>query len=890
MLMRLLFVTMCMAAPVLGDDVHPIFPPEHNTNQYNTTEAFQSTVAPLMAMSEQDMLALVPEQNGFIFCGCPNCDGGVQELGLEWAGPSDPDHVKCRSCEMVFPNDRYPMTESFEVADRLGNVRTWRYHKGADGNEYFFVAKARYQAKHYMGSRSLYFATLYAVTGEKKYARRAALILHRLAECYPAWNVMNDYPAPGQKFVIEGDEVPKAYQWTGLWYRWWYADIPGRPVRAYDLIRNSGEIERLAEETGDDVKRRIEQDFFDASVQRLLRYPKTYDNMSPYVYDGMIMVGRIIGKPEYVHEGVARAVTLFETQFFIDGMWNEGSPGYHRQTIGAMRTVLDHARGYSDPLGYAAPDGSRFDDLDLATRFPIIGRAQRVPLLMTYPDGKEVPVHDSWAHDGSGYNELTDGSMLLYDYGHARLGFFEGAGGFQSHLHFSSGFGHRHYDDLSMILFAKGQELLVDIGYSTSRLRFYTTYTPGHNTVVIDETNTGSAPHAGNIQLLAMNPNHPVQAIEAAQPTAYPALATDYRRRLITVRVGNDDAYLLDIFHVAGGAKHDYFLHGSAWHPQNATINLPLSETPDTLLGVGVEYELPTSATNWAGKPEDRNLTYACFRDLREATTGDTFEIDWQFDDSQINGCLRSTLLGQADSRVVLARTPQVRPIGPGSSADESKLDDYWRPSVCVRREGDAPLRSTFVAVQQPYVGETFINGVESLRRDDAVVAVRVTHTAGRDTIISQSAGATIAIDDITTDALLAVVRRTDDGVVFAWMIGGTTLRCGDVSLQSPGAWRGDIAAVERDPQSEQYRFTTSAPPPPPEVALADAAILVTHGDGTVHAYRIRAVSRDGDATVIELRDDPGFTIDGNTTRFISYPQRGVEGDNTFTVLPVVMR
>jgi hypothetical protein len=307
------------------------------------------------------------------------------------------------------------------------------------------------------------------------------------------------------------------------------------------------------------------------------------------------------------------------------------------------------------------------------------------------------------------------------------------------------------------------------------------------------------------------------------------------------------------------------------------------------LLGVGVDYELPTTySTTWTGgKPVDRNRAYACFRDLREATTDGAFNIDWRFDDPQIAARLRTTMLGQPGSRIVLARTPQVRPAGHASAADETKLDDYWRPSVCVRREGDAPLASTFVAVQQPYVDQPFISGIESLRHDEDVIAVRVTHAAGVDTIISQR-GDNVTIDDITTDAPLAVVRRTNDGVAFAWMIGGTTLRCDSAALQSPGPWRGDIIAAERDPQNEQYRLITTAAPPP--IGIADTPILVTHGDGTVHAYTIRSVSRDADRTIINLRNDHGFTIDGDTTQFVSYPQRSVEGGNTFEVLPVVMR
>jgi hypothetical protein len=105
--------------------------------------------------------------------------------------------------------------------------------------------------------------------------------------------------------------------------------------------------------------------------------------------------------------------------------------------------------------------------------------------------------------------------------------------------------------------------------------------------------------------------------------------------------------------------------------------------------------------------------------------------------------------------------------------------------------------------------------------------------------------------------------------------------------LQSAGAWRGDITAARRDPQNDRYALITAAAPP--SVDLTGTPILVTHGDNTVHAYRIASVTRDGEQTIIALQDDPGFTIDGDTTRFVSYPQRTAHGVNTFVVLPVVM-
>ncbi|MDP6777948.1 MAG: hypothetical protein QGI83_14415, partial [Candidatus Latescibacteria bacterium] len=39
----------------------------------------KNRVKPIMAMSEEEMVALVPDRNGFRFMGCPACDEGTQE-------------------------------------------------------------------------------------------------------------------------------------------------------------------------------------------------------------------------------------------------------------------------------------------------------------------------------------------------------------------------------------------------------------------------------------------------------------------------------------------------------------------------------------------------------------------------------------------------------------------------------------------------------------------------------------------------------------------------------------------------------------------------------------------------------------------------------------------
>jgi hypothetical protein len=59
-----------------GKRKHPYRDPGLKASDAKELEA---AVERVMALSEEDLLDLVPVQTGILFCGCPNCDGGMQE-------------------------------------------------------------------------------------------------------------------------------------------------------------------------------------------------------------------------------------------------------------------------------------------------------------------------------------------------------------------------------------------------------------------------------------------------------------------------------------------------------------------------------------------------------------------------------------------------------------------------------------------------------------------------------------------------------------------------------------------------------------------------------------------------------------------------------------------
>ena len=59
---------------------------------------------------------------------------------------------------------------------------------------------------------------------------------------------------------------------------------------------------------------------------------------------------------------------------------------------------------------------------------------------------------------------------------------------------------------------------------------------------------------------------------------------------------------------------------------------------------------------------------------------------------------------------------------------------------------------------------------------------------------------------------------------------------------------------------------------------MSGATAIATFGDGTAYGCRVKIVKRDGDRVVVELADDPGFTVEDGTARHLFFPMREIPG------------
>ncbi|MBN2307660.1 MAG: heparinase II/III family protein [Candidatus Hydrogenedentes bacterium] len=812
-----------MFAALLGaaSVTHPVYPPQYSLEQ---ADALRQEVADALAMSPRDLYDAVPVGSGIYFCGCPHCDGGAQEHAMAWELGLG-DRVRCRYCGMMFPNEEYPNNRETVLTAPSGARHVYRWHENEAGRQYFFEAHAWYSRWGWTRDRALRLANLYALTGDPEYGDRAAALVGRYAQVYPDYAIRFDYPfrpvrfwPADQKWPYDDDIGP----FRGAKFYWWaYGDIPVKLARAYDLLAAGDSFERLRGVLGEDIEERIERDLIRLGYEFASAHPDSHGNMSPGLYADMVVAGRIIGAPDMVHEAVARFQALLHEQFFVDGWWRECAPSYHWQTIGNLAEVAKVAAGYSDPPGCPEP---RFDHLDLMADAPLLDRAFRVGDEGCLPDGRLMPVNDTWWF---GKRRPLERSVCRFwpAMGHAILGAGTGDTQFQAHVNWNASYGHTHMDSGAILVFAHGKELLSDIGYTHTRYRNWTLNSASHNMVVVDARSQQLEGNASNQtgNILFFDDTYPhVRAIDLDVQPAYPGCSV-YRRRLVHVHVDEGRDYLVDRFDVEGGGMHDYFLHGSADEEGTLETSVPFPREVATLVPEwgGTEEHTGEDCLDFSG---ERFHPYGFLWNVRAADAGGAWTATWQYGDVG----LKSFLFPESDTILYRIQSPAIRQ----ARDDDTKLHDYLRNGVMQRHTGG---RSAFVAVHVPFRSSPWI---EQASVDGG--AIRVAYGGVTDTIRWEGDRLTVAS---------SAGWQYDSGV----------------------AVTGGVIALDRD---DGFALRVDG-------AVPDARLIrLDFGGMRSVVFRVKAVEEGR----IVLENDPGFVYDSGDTeaRFVYHPHEALAGPVTW--------
>lgn len=872
------------SAQELADVEHPWQQPE--LDDAARSRALRD-VTPFMALSEQELVDLIPARKPIYSWAKFPIPGAVS-----W-DPRKPRHITVGS-ETFIPEERFPATDSLEHTGPDGTVWTYEFFPDANGEPIYPICIRDAAARDQYVEAALNMARLYDADGDADYARRAALIIARFAEVYPAYPIHGRTGSRGQYKFFTTEPYPYT---SGKWAQWYPVDLPAteKLAMAYDLIYPSGIIERLGQELGRDLRSEIELGFFADHVELILKFDSWHatslamrtHNLHPSKCRGMIAIGRTIGKPEYVHYACLNMKEILEARFMIDGVFPE-SPDYHGQTAGNLQMAAALMAGYSDPPGYTDElSGKRFDEFDVDREFPMLKRAYQYLDDCTYPDGMRMVVHDTWPRHRPEQARNATTSRLFPAFGHAVLGLGEGPAQMEAHLHFSKGFGHEHNDTLNLALWACGEELLSELGY-TYTYRGWATGSLGHNLVVVNGGNQLTQPLEGGRAV--ENPSaavggelvnwFPVEdgfgVVEATGSDAYPECSV-YRRTAMLVALDEQHTACVDIFEVTGGSQHDWMAHGSAEKDKTLTFTAPSEPFADSLAEDGqIHIPMDTQEQQMRGlltefDPYGKLSQYwGNIRHVSKLSGSGPWQATFaglQPSDAK----LRLHLLAPTDCEVYFGEAPSIR------RAKEylPDIEKYMMPIMTARRTGE-DLTSRYVAVWEPFSTEPWLEQVELLHDGSDGLVIRMSAGDTMATVFwTPDSDTTLAADGMSLTGRFGCARVSDGGLRMS-ACEATRMASGDTEITAEALQPFSIISASVSDVGDQLVLAGRLPE---QVEQGQWGILL-HPGGQTRAIRLGEITRNADTTAITCPDGLGLVGSNadNHWRETCFPMRTFDG------------
>jgi hypothetical protein len=508
-----------------------------------------------------------------------------------------------------------------------------------------------------LGIQAFEMGLMYQLTRNLDYAKRAEEILLTYAHLYPRYELHD-------RFGTTRKDAGKAFSQT-LEEAQWLIDL----VRARDLLRGSGLIDAHED-------RALKTQLFDPAIAVIERNNIGIYNIQCWHNTALFLAGIQSGNLQAAHEasfGPTGMTAQLSQGIRPDGLWHEGSIGYHFFAARGMLPMVHAARRVGVQIDYAPlqamftsawdliqpdyslpslNDGAREnfertlrDEYEQALAlFPnepriddplaVFGRGSSLAAVLWGP--KQIR-NEGWSDvesanfDATGLAALRSGpvdrrTMALVDYGDH--------GGY-----------HGHYDKLGLTLWMQGSLAIREAGadgYGQAVSEEFFRSTLAHSTVVVDGINQAEAGGTA-----AYFDTQAGSTISAKVEGTYPGVTM---RRLVHV---TEEGHAADMFEVTGTAQHtfDYVLHGNG----SVTTNLSLTG----------------GSTGFGG-------AYGFLRNVQSAATDGDIEVNFTFEGTTS----RIKVIGAPGTTVFLAEAPGA-PIG------------STHPVLIVRRTGD---HATFAA------------------------------------------------------------------------------------------------------------------------------------------------------------------------------------------------
>ncbi len=729
-------------------------------------------------MTDQKIVACLPEQSPLIHHHCPNC---VRSRGMNshttrnWKhvtpyvfDPNKPDQYACKACGEVYPdNPRFPKNLTLEMetpklsegGPRGRKVKVHYYYNKATGRRYCFDGVLDTIRDKFCQDLMRNFARAYHETRDERYAEKVALMVNAYATRFRDWLLVQGY---GEDYLdAAGRDWP--YGWTDTRYgrrASGESNGPGYMITATDICWNSKAFDVMSERIGEDLRRKAIDTVYMAKNRYGGGLGKFHQGYPVY---GRFNFARLAHDRETFRLFTQACEKMPQVSFTVDGGYTEG-PGYWCIHLWRADEALRAINGYTDPPDYKTPGDGKNAKL-WAEAFPQgdVPYQGRV-VDWQFPRGR---YEDFWARAFKCLPEIrmpSGGHPIFNDCGHGYLGrapflyrpprvrsddimkpglrhvvLGDGAGDDQVQVHMGFGLStnHGHQDTLDMQLFAKGHYLIDDLSYPKHALRITYSGAFGHNVVIVDHENQGAAYADGDV--VYYEPNLPGFSVaRVAAPRAYANKTTRYERTLALNTVDPERPYVIDLFVVEGGKVRDYMMRSSKLSPSTQSTSLKARPVPGLrpLLPDGVE---------WVDEFADYLSGYGVLFNVRQAAAPDYFTVDYKLKDPwpgvqrMVDGKevvhhgktgraelpYKATDTSWSDKPAIGVRhhyvsddsyTAILAEMPWSGGMDSSQPSESWRrmPAFLLRHEGEGG-KAQFVAIHEPWSGAPAIRAVRRL-------------------------------------------------------------------------------------------------------------------------------------------------------------------------------
>ena len=628
-----------------------------NDEEYGPIVAdMQNQVDELVKLSDDELRSLIPAASTIRAlmvntAGCPVHGGGTRvyaPFGIH-TDLSYPLSVRCPIGGEVYPNEEFPDDGTGWVDLRPGN--------DTHGQRYYFVGWFNHWFLRWLPDRIETMARLWFILDDERYAHAATVLLERLMEVYPHMS--------GEDLTYDGSD--------------WGVYVKMLPTmwEGEELVDLVDAVELMLPRLDDDLLERFHASIFRPAFEAYREKPAP-SNWGSVWNAAFARFAVITGDREILefmlHEHPAAIVPTLDNQFFRDGFPYEAAFSYSAH-------YLDDARDISDALGkhgewiWAHPRLRRsfeaFADLIILDKFthfygdtggiynrgltlkpslleeairhsssPKIARYLRQAYDVhgrhrssSIEDAFSTSEHDRVETDSPVVAEHELASTLAPVKGVAIMRTGRGEG--RAALYFDYGYAHAahsHADRLNINLFAHDREFLPEMGYPEYMDSVqptpggWTTHTASHITVEVNEKRQLEGVFG---DLHGFVHGEWIKYVDASCEDAYVhADVSLYRRSLALIDIPGG-AYLVDLFRVRGGEKHDYLFHGP---PVDVTLgNIELANPwRGTLAGEDIEFGVkPDSVLPY----HVDNKGYQYLFDVRQGTVDGPYHAAWNLPD-----------------------------------------------------------------------------------------------------------------------------------------------------------------------------------------------------------------------------------------------------------------